>query len=141
MRDVLPPLTEWDSMLTQCSYRVFQQQKLPDTLSFDRPVYLLPKAKLKGRTKCPKSQHKKCRYPLNKGFTYQVLLKAAHQGNQWGYVETPQIVSALESYARRQPLVAVLQAFFCFVVQFLKLLEIFLNGFFVIRLKILSKMQ
>lgn len=26
-------------MLTQCSYRVFQQQKLPDTLSFDRPVY------------------------------------------------------------------------------------------------------
>lgn len=87
--DVLPPLTEWDSMLTQCSYRVFQQQKLPDTLSFDRPVYLLPKAKLKGRAKCPKSQHKKCRYPLNKGFTYQVLLKAAHQGNQWGYVETP----------------------------------------------------
>lgn len=25
--DVLPPLTEWDSMLTQCSYRVFQQHK------------------------------------------------------------------------------------------------------------------
>lgn len=57
-------------MLTQCSYKVFQQhKKLPDTLSFDRPVYLLPKAELKGMAKCQKSQHKKCRYPLNKGFT------------------------------------------------------------------------
>lgn len=25
--DVLTPLTEWDSMLTQCSCRVFQQHK------------------------------------------------------------------------------------------------------------------
>ena len=25
--DVLQPLTEWDSMLTQCSYRAFQQRK------------------------------------------------------------------------------------------------------------------
>lgn len=44
-------------------------------------------------------------------------------------------IKALKSYACGQPFVAVLQAFFCFVVKFHKLLKVFIDSFFIVTLK------